>query len=132
MGIDAAPLVAVQQPIMRQTASGSELAGTGSALVTWRLARHASLKDPTRRPHGCAPAVAAEIAAELAAKSVSAVTHIKRLVREFGRGDPEAGFAAERTLFCDLMVGEPAIRRMHAMNAGKLDLRDRRAVPVSG
>ena len=52
--------------------------------------------------------------------------HIKRLVREFGRGDLEAGFAAERTLFCDLVVGEPAISRMHAMNTGKLDLRDRR------
>lgn len=69
---------------------------------------------------------ALELAAELAAKPVSAVMHIKRLVREFGRVDQEAGFAAERTLFCDLMIGEPAIGRMHAMNTGKLDLRDRR------
>ena len=66
---------------------------------------------------------ALEIANELAAKSATAVAHIKRLVRGSFGGEPQAGFAAERTLFCDLMVSDEAIREMQALNAGQRDLR---------
>jgi enoyl-CoA hydratase len=68
---------------------------------------------------------ALEIAHELAAKPATAVAHIKRLVRGSFGSDPGAGFAAERTLFCDLMVSDESIKRMHAMNTGHRDLRDR-------
>jgi enoyl-CoA hydratase/carnithine racemase len=58
---------------------------------------------------------ALEIARALADKQPRALAHIKRLVR---RADP-AGLAAERTLFCDLMVDARSIDLMQQMNSGK-------------
>jgi enoyl-CoA hydratase len=65
---------------------------------------------------------ALQVASELAAKSPQAIAHIKRLVREFSSGDMRLGLAAERTLFCDLMVSRAAIEAMHAMNSGAIDI----------
>jgi len=64
---------------------------------------------------GAAVARALEIARKLAAKQPRALAHIKRLVR---RADL-AGFAEERTLFCDLMVDPRSIDLMAQMNAGE-------------
>ncbi len=64
---------------------------------------------------------ALNLARELAEKPARALAHAKRLVR---RGASEAGLAAERTLFCDLMVSDEGIELMARMNAGKRDIRD--------
>ncbi len=68
---------------------------------------------------------ALEIARKLAAKSPQALAHIKRLARQAGQGDVAKNFADERTLFCDLMVSDDALRLMGEMNEGKRDIRDR-------
>ncbi len=69
----------------------------------------------------CCPGPALEraldIARALAAKQPRALAHIKRLVRRTNRSD--AGFADERTLFCDLMVNPRSIEMMTQMNAGE-------------
>jgi len=59
---------------------------------------------------------ALELARQLAAKPPRALAHIKRLLRA-----PDVGtaFAAERTLFCDLMVDARSIDLMQQMNAGE-------------
>lgn len=67
----------------------------------------------------CVPDVAsaaAEMASRLAAKPPRAIAHIKRLVR--GAAEPAQAFAAERTLFCDLMVSDDAIALMGEMANG--------------
>jgi len=69
---------------------------------------------------------ALQVAFELAGKSPQVIAHIKRLVRGYGCADTGPGLAAERTLFCDLMTSRSGIEQMHAMNSGKVDLRDRR------
>lgn len=69
----------------------------------------------------CCPGPALEraldIARTLAAKQPRALAHIKQLVRRATRND--AGFADERTLFCDLMVDPRSIEMMAQMNAGE-------------
>ncbi|MEM7271388.1 MAG: enoyl-CoA hydratase-related protein, partial [Pseudomonadota bacterium] len=60
-------------------------------------------------------AAAMAMAKGLAAKPPRALAHIKRLTR---LGASEDGLAAERTLFCDLMVSDEAIELMARMNAG--------------
>lgn len=59
---------------------------------------------------------ALELARQLAARQPRALAHIKRLLRA-----PDAGsaFAAERTLFCDLMVDPRSTDLMQQMNAGE-------------
>ena len=73
-----------------------------------------------------------ELATELAAKSPTALAHIKRLVRGSVAPDLAPGLALERTLFCDLMVSPDGVARMHAMNCGAVDLRDRRPGTLKG
>jgi enoyl-CoA hydratase/carnithine racemase len=78
--------------------------------------------------HACVDDVLAQasaVAAELAGKPQPALGHIKQLAQRAGRGDAEAGLAAERTLFCDTMVSDEALRRMAEMNAGRRDITDR-------
>ena len=60
---------------------------------------------------------ALEIARALVEKQPRALAHIKRLVRRAARND--AGFAHERTLFCDLMVDPRSIEMMVQMTAGE-------------
>jgi enoyl-CoA hydratase len=70
---------------------------------------------------------AMSVAQEIASKPVLAAAHIKRLIGNAGMWDSEeAGFAEERTRFCDLMVSDDAIGRMSEMNAGHRDIRERR------
>ena len=59
------------------------------------------------------------LARELAALPALAVGHIKQLVRAAASQGLAEGMAAERTLFCDLMVSEASIARMHEMNTGQ-------------
>ncbi len=59
------------------------------------------------------------LAAELSRAPALALAHVKRLMRGGG-----AGLAAERTLFCDLMVSDEAVALMGRMNAGSGDIRD--------
>jgi enoyl-CoA hydratase len=68
------------------------------------------------------------VAHELAGKVPAALRHIKYLVRRVAAADPAhraAALAAERTLFCDLMVNEQSLQRMAEMNAGERDISDR-------
>jgi len=58
---------------------------------------------------------AMEMARGLCAKPAGALAHIKRLVR---LGADDGMLAAERTLFCDLMVSDEGIEMMARMNAG--------------
>jgi enoyl-CoA hydratase len=69
---------------------------------------------------GSAVARAMEIARRIAAQPPAALAHVKRLVRGAADRPLAQGLADERTLFCDLMVSDDAIERMHAMNAGRL------------
>lgn len=62
------------------------------------------------------------VARDLAATPPAALAHVKALVR--GGGADAAGLAAERTLFCDLMVSDESIGLMHRMNTGSDDIRD--------
>ncbi|MGL6112388.1 MAG: enoyl-CoA hydratase/isomerase family protein [Rubrivivax sp.] len=68
---------------------------------------------------------AMSVAQELAGKPQPALGHIKRLAQRAGSGDPAAGLADERTLFCDTMVSDDALQRMAEMNAGRRDISDR-------
>ena len=65
------------------------------------------------------------VARELAGKVPAALRHIKHLVRCADSLDPAAALAAERTLFCDLLVNEQSLQRMAQMNAGERDIADR-------
>lgn len=58
---------------------------------------------------------ALEMARDLCAKPAIALVHIKRLTRLGANNDM---LAAERTLFCDLMVSDEGIELMARMNAG--------------
>ena len=62
------------------------------------------------------------LAAEIAALPPRAVSHVKRLVRAAAAQGLAQGLAAERTLFCDLMVDPESIERMARMNAGGLPI----------
>jgi enoyl-CoA hydratase/carnithine racemase len=78
--------------------------------------------------HACCDDVLAHaqaVAVELAGKPQPALGHIKRLARRAAWGDAEAGLAEERTLFCDTMISDAALRRMAEMNAGQRDISDR-------
>ena len=65
------------------------------------------------------------LARELAARPPRAVSHVKRLVRMAAGQGLAAGLAAERTLFCDLMVDAGSIALMADMNAGRLPITGR-------
>ena len=71
---------------------------------------------------------ALELAARLAGQPPRALAHVKRLVRQaFEGGDAgtlATGLAHERTRFCDLLVSDEAIARMHDMNQSRRTIRD--------
>lgn len=114
----------------------TRLVGPGRALELMLLGRTFSPRDAVAMGlasecvDGPVLSRALDLAAELAGKSDLAMAHIKRLVRGAAH-DMTPGLAAERTLFCDLMTSPEAIDRMHAMNQGRVDLRDRRAGHVA-
>ena len=62
------------------------------------------------------------LAHEIAARAPRAVQHVKRLVRSAASQGLSEGLAAERTLFCDLMVDADSIELMARMNAGLLPI----------
>jgi enoyl-CoA hydratase/carnithine racemase len=59
------------------------------------------------------------LARAIAQRPRLAVAHVKRLVRMVAGQGLAEGLAAERTLFCDLMVSAESIARMAEMNAGR-------------
>ncbi len=61
----------------------------------------------------------------IAALHPRAVGHVKRLVRLASSQGQAEGLAAERTLFCDLMVDAGSIALMADMNAGRLPITGR-------
>ena len=118
------------------------LPGAGGTQKLWRVMGHAAATEAlllgrTFAPaeaaasglvHGCAEdalAHAHTVADELAGKPQPALGHIKWLAQRAGQADPAVGLAAERTLFCDTMVSDEALRRMAQMNAGRRDISDR-------
>ncbi|MEM1313903.1 MAG: enoyl-CoA hydratase/isomerase family protein, partial [Pseudomonadota bacterium] len=99
------------------------LIGEAKALELMLLGRTVGPEEAARlgMVSACVPdalEAAMTAARRLAAQPPRALAHIKRLVRGTG------GFAAERTLFCDLMVSDEGIARMARMNAEGLDIRD--------
>lgn len=104
-------------------------------LVGLARALHMTLTGDTLSPEGMvaaglavqcvadAEAAAMDMAARLAAKPSRARTHIKSLVRRAVAPDPEV-LAAERTLFCDLMVTEDARRLLAEGAAGQRRITD--------
>jgi enoyl-CoA hydratase/carnithine racemase len=58
----------------------------------------------------------------LCGKPALALAHAKRLIRQFGGGSLEQGLAAERTLFCDLLMRPESLTRMDRMLAGSNDI----------
>ncbi len=67
---------------------------------------------------------ATALAQRIAAKPAAACRHIKHLVRGALDTDPATGHARERTLFCDLMIRDDALRLMQEWTEGKRDIRD--------
>ena len=67
---------------------------------------------------------AMSVAHRLAAKPAKALAHIKRLLRSAGDTPLDEALAAERTLFCDLMISDDAIALMADWTDGKRTIRD--------
>lgn len=84
--------------------------------------RAAELGLVNRCVEGSVQDEAMSLARLIASKPIRAVSHIKQLVRM--QAVDEAALAAERTLFCDLMVTDEAIALMSRMNSGSGDIRD--------
>jgi enoyl-CoA hydratase len=118
------------------------LPGAGGTQKLHRLMGHAAATEALLLGRTFAPAEAAQhglvnacvadvqahalaVAQELATKPQPALGHIKQLAQRAGRGDAAAGLAAERTLFCDTLVSDAALRRMAEMNTGRRDISDR-------
>jgi enoyl-CoA hydratase/carnithine racemase len=104
--------------------------GTAAALETLLLGR--TFEPAEAAAHGLVHACVADVrahalavATELAAKPQPALGHLKYLARHAGGGDAAAGLAAERTLFCDTLVSDEALKRMAEMNAGRRDISER-------
>ena len=112
----------------------ARLLGQARALELILLGKTVSPREAARLGlvHECTvgPALprALEIAARLAGQPPRALAHVKRLVRQvFEGGDAAAlatGLAHERTRFCDALVSDDAIARMHEMNQGRRTIRD--------
>jgi enoyl-CoA hydratase len=64
------------------------------------------------------------LARDLAERPARAVAHIKCLVRGFAGEPLDNGLAAERTLFCDLLMQREGIARMETMLSGTRDILD--------
>ena len=67
---------------------------------------------------------ALQIAERVASRPARAVAHSKRLVRAAIDSPPSDGFALERTLFLDLLLGDEAVRLMGEMNRGERRIQD--------
>ncbi len=67
---------------------------------------------------------AMRVARRLAAKPAAALAHIKRLLRLAGDTPLDDALAAERTLFCDLMISDDALALMAEWTQGKRTIRD--------
>ena len=89
---------------------------------TWSPVQAADLGMVDECTAGPALDRALVLARELAALPPRAVAHVKRLVRMAAGQGLDTGLAAERTLFCDLMVDPASIDRMARMNAGEFPI----------
>jgi hypothetical protein len=111
---DEAPAVPVRtEPDVRADAEASAHGFHASAIEDGRM--------PVAIDGPVLPAALA-LARELAARHPRAVSHVKRLVRMAASQGLDAGLAAERTLFCDLLVDADSIALMARMNAGELPI----------
>ena len=104
----------------------------GHAQATEALLLGRTFEPADAAAHGLVNACVADVLAhalsvaqELALKPQPALGHIKRLAHRAGSGDAAVALAAERTLFCDTMVSDEALRRMAEMNAGLRDISER-------
>jgi enoyl-CoA hydratase/carnithine racemase len=68
---------------------------------------------------------AREVAAQIVGNSSLATTHIKNLIRGASDWSVEEGLAIERTLFCDLMVGQEGLQKMREFIEGSGDIRSK-------
>lgn len=103
----------------------------GPSAALWYIARGETLAPREAAAaglvHACVDgdvlAAALDLAAQLERRSGRAIGHIKALVREHSRGPLDQGLAAERTLFCDLMVSDEAAVALDQVAGGKRDIR---------
>lgn len=108
----------------------TRLVGPGRAMemlclgVTVAPARAASLGLVHELVPAPVEARAIALAAELEKRSPLALGHIKALVRGRWGEDCQSVLAAERTLFCDLMISADTHRRMAPIARGSKDIRD--------
>jgi enoyl-CoA hydratase len=106
----------------------TRLVGPGIAMSslllgrTWSPAQAAALGMVDECVEAPVLAHALALAREIAARPPHAVSHIKRLVRMAAAQGLQQGLAAERTLFCDLMVDAASIERMALMNSGGMPI----------
>lgn len=100
---------ALQLMLLGETLTPRELAAWGLAM--------ACVEGPVLE-------AALPLARRLAAKPPAALAHIKGLTRRAFDGTPEAAFAAERTLFCDLMVRKEARALLAEAAAGRRRITD--------
>ncbi|MEQ8347466.1 MAG: enoyl-CoA hydratase/isomerase family protein [Sneathiellaceae bacterium] len=108
----------------------SRLIGPSAAL--WYIARGETLAPRAAAAaglvHACVDgdvmSAALDLAAHLERRSARAIGHIKALVRQHSLGSLDDGLAAERTLFCDLMVSDEAAAAMTLVASGKRDIRE--------
>ena len=92
---------------------------------TWRPSEAAELGLVDEVVDGPVRPRAVALAREIAALHPRAVGHVKRLVRLASSQGQAEGLAAERTLFCDLMVDAGSIALMADMNVGRLPITGR-------
>lgn len=106
------------------------LVGVGRALELLLLGKTVSPREAAALGlvHECVsgPVLprAVQIARQLAAKSPRAISHTKRLAHLAADAPLAVGLAAERTLFCDLLVSQDGLDAMATINSGKRDIRD--------
>lgn len=103
----------------------------GPAAALWYIARGETLTPKAAEAagfvHACIEGdvveAAVQLAGDLSRRSGRALAHIKALVRQFSLQPLADGLAAERTLFCDLMVSDEAQAAMEAVARGERDIR---------
>jgi len=104
----------------------------GPSAALWYIARGETLAPQAAEAagfvHRCVPgdvvAAALELAEALERRSARALSHVKALVRRHSLAPQAEALAAERTLFCDLLVSDAASVAMGKVARGERDIRD--------
>lgn len=104
----------------------------GPSAALWYIARGETLGPQAAADagfvHRCVPgdvtAAALELAQALERRSGQALAHVKALIRRHSMEPQADALAAERTLFCDLLVSDAAAEAMGKVARGERDIRE--------